>query len=224
MPSLAASAAGFCSSRLNLLTNKAYGRSGQSFWQHAVVISNLIAKRYSPILALLSLLALCPHAYASVPSGKNPAPTADASASAALKPAAAPDFALLSTQGETVKLSHFRGKIVLMNFWASWCPPCRAEMPVLDNLAKTHKAAGLVVLGLNVDVDNESRDEYLKEHPVSFPILDDSKWSTAKLYIAPSQPVTFFIDREGNLAHVHQGYKTGDDLVYATKVKELLAK
>lgn len=224
MPSLAASATGFCSSRLNLLTNKAFGRSGQSFWQHAVVISNLIAKRYSPILALWSLLALCPHVYASVPSGKKPAPTADASPSAALKPAAAPDFALLSTQGETVKLSHFRGKIVLMNFWASWCPPCRAEMPVLDNLAKTHKAAGLVVLGLNVDVDNESRDEYLKEHPVSFPILDDSKWSTAKLYIAPSQPVTFFIDREGNLAHVHQGYKTGDDLVYATKVKELLAK
>ncbi|HMY41177.1 MAG TPA: TlpA disulfide reductase family protein, partial [Marinagarivorans sp.] len=113
---------------------------------------------------------------------------------------------------------------VLVAFSGSWCPPCRAEMPVLDNLAQTHKTAGLVVLGLNVDVDNESRDEYLKEHPVSFPILDDSKWSTAKLYIAPSQPVTFFVDRDGNLAHVHQGYKSGDDLVYATKVIELLAK
>lgn len=144
--------------------------------------------------------------------------------SAAVKLTLAPDFSLQSTNGATVTLSHFKGRVVLVNFWASWCPPCRTEMPMLDNLAKSYKAAGLVVLGLNVDVDNEARDDYLKEHPVSFPILDDSKWSTAKLYIAPSQPVTFFIDRDGNLAHVHKGYKAGDDLVYTTKVNELLAK
>ena len=90
---------------------------------------------------------------------------------------------------------------------------------MLDNLAKSYKAAGLVVLGLNVDVDNEARDDYLKEHPVSFPILDDSKWSTAKLYIAPSQQVTFFIDRDGNLAHVHKAIKPVTTLCTPLKLK-----
>lgn len=144
--------------------------------------------------------------------------------SAIANPKAAMDFTLQSTIGRTIRLSDFKGKLVLVNFWASWCPPCRAEMPVLDELAKTYKDAGLVVLGLNVDVDIEARDEFLKDNPVSFLVLDDSKWATAKLYVAPSQPVTFFIDRAGNIAHVHQGYRSGDDAVYAAKVKELLAK
>jgi peroxiredoxin len=135
----------------------------------------------------------------------------------------APDFTLKSTQGREVKLSDFYGKVVMINFWASWCPPCRAEMPVLENLYRAHRPRGLVVLGLNVDVDTESRDEYLKDNPVSFPVLDDSKWATAKLYVSPSQPATFFVDRSGKVVHVHQGYKSGDDAVYAAKVIELLA-
>lgn len=139
------------------------------------------------------------------------------------KPYPAPDFTLKSTNGRSIKLSDFYGKVVMINFWASWCPPCRAEMPMLENLYKTHRHRGLVILGLNVDVDVESRDEFLKDNPVSFLVLDDSKWATAKLYVSPSQPATFFVDRSGNIVHVHQGYKAGDDAVYAAKVTELLA-
>lgn len=152
-------------------------------------------------------------------AGKSAAKTSTAT----FTPYLAPDFTLKSTNGRDIKLSDFYGKVVMINFWASWCPPCRAEMPLLETLYKTHRHRGLVVLGLNVDVDTESRDEYLKDNPVSFPVLDDSKWATAKLYVSPSQPATFFVDRTGNIVHVHQGYKAGDDAVYAAKVTELLA-
>lgn len=162
----------------------------------------------------------------SQPAIATPAVASPAPAAATPKPAAelALEFALRSPEGKTVKLSDFRGKVVMVNFWATWCPPCRAEMPMLDALAKANKEAGLVVLGLNVDIDTAERDAYLHENPVSFTILDDSRWATAKLYIAPSQPATFFIDRKGYLVHVHQGYKSGDDALYAAKIKELLAK
>jgi thiol-disulfide isomerase/thioredoxin len=181
-----------------------------------------------PLLTLATLV-LSTHVFAQQPVktvAQAPAPQAPAKAVATPAPAAelALDFALKSTLGKTVKLSDFKGKVVMVNFWATWCPPCRAEMPVLDALAKANLDAGLVVLGLNVDIDTVERDAYLHENPVSFTILDDSRWATAKLYIAPSQPATFFIDRQGYLAHVHQGYKSGDDALYAAKIKELLAK
>lgn len=222
MPRLAATATGFSYSRFSLLSVKTPERSGQ----HPEPRSARMLPRYRcHRLQYLALIALVASSAGIHAAPGNTSALGQAIASNTLsKPTPAPDFALQSTDGKTIRLSHLRGNLVLVNFWASWCPPCRAEMPVLDALAQSHKKAGLIVLGLNVDLDNTARDEYLKEHPVSFPILDDSKWSTAKLYIAPSQPVTFFVDRDGNLAHVHQGYKSGDDLVYAAQVRELLAK
>lgn len=134
----------------------------------------------------------------------------------------APDFTLKSTTGQNVKLSDFKGKVVLINMWASWCGPCRQEMPILDKLAKENK--DLVVLGVNQDEEASERDAFLKDNPVSFPILDDSKHAVAGLLKSKTQPSSFFVDRAGNLVHAHEGFKAGDDKVYAATVKELLAK
>ena len=136
----------------------------------------------------------------------------------------APDFTLKSTAGKNVKLSELKGKVVLINMWASWCGPCRQEMPILDALAKANADAGLVVLGVNQDEEASERDAFLKDNAVSFPILDDSKHTVAGLYKSKTQPSSFFIDRAGNIAHVHEGFKAGDDAAYAKTVKELLAK
>jgi thiol-disulfide isomerase/thioredoxin len=135
----------------------------------------------------------------------------------------APDFTLKSTTGQNVKLSDLKGKVVLINMWASWCGPCRQEMPILDKLAKDNKD-GLVVLGVNQDEEASERDAFLKDNAVSFPILDDSKHVVAGLLKSKTQPSSYFVDRAGNLVNVHEGFKAGDDAVYAATVKELLAK
>ncbi len=136
----------------------------------------------------------------------------------------APDFTAKTTAGQNVKLSELKGKVVLVNFWASWCGPCRQEMPILDALATANKDAGLVVLGVNQDEEASERDAFLKESPVTFPILDDSKHTIAQAFKSSTQPSSFFIDRTGKIVHVHEGFKAGDDAAYAKTVKELLAK
>ncbi|MEY4588189.1 MAG: hypothetical protein RL497_265 [Pseudomonadota bacterium] len=148
-------------------------------------------------------------------------PAAEAPKAAAATPA--PDFTLKSTAGQNVKLSDLKGKVVLINMWASWCGPCRQEMPILDKLAKDNKD-GLVVLGVNQDEEASERDAFLKDNGVSFPILDDSKHVVAGLLKSKTQPSSYFVDRAGNLVHTHEGFKAGDDAVYAATVKELLAK
>ena len=156
---------------------------------------------------------------------KDAAAAAKTTATEATKGAAdALDFTLKSTTGQNVKLSDLKGKVVLVNMWASWCGPCRQEMPILDKLAKDNKDAGLVVLGVNQDEEASERDAFLKDNAVSFQILDDSKHTVAGLFKSKTQPSSFFIDRAGNLAHTHEGFKAGDDAVYAKTVKELLAK
>jgi peroxiredoxin len=153
-------------------------------------------------------------------AAKKPAP--EAAKTAAVAPA--PDFTLKSTTGQNVKLSDLKGKVVLLNMWASWCGPCRQEMPILDKLAKDNKDTGLVILGVNQDEEASERDAFLKDNGVSFQILDDSKHAVAKSLNSTAQPSSFFIDRAGNLVHTHEGFKAGDAAVYAAKVKELLAK
>lgn len=110
----------------------------------------------------------------------------------------APDFTLENMQGEKVSLAQMRGKIVIVNFWASWCPPCRREMPSMEILHKTFKDDGLVLLAVNVEKEGrKSIAKFLQSSPYSFPILIDDEATAQNLYGVFQFPESFIIDRNG---------------------------
>lgn len=136
----------------------------------------------------------------------------------------APDVTLKSTTGQNVRLADYKGKVIMINFWASWCGPCRQEMPLLEKMHKDYKDAGFVLLGVNVDAEAADRDKFLTETPVTFPILDDSQNTATEIFGVEAMPSTYFVDKNGNLAHLHKGYKPGEEADYIAVVKKLLAK
>lgn len=136
----------------------------------------------------------------------------------------APQFALKDLAGKTVKLSDFKGKVVMINFWASWCGPCRQEMPLLEEMSKELGKAGFVLLGVNLDEEVSDAKEFLKSTPVTFPILLNPDQSVADMYKNEAMPSSYFVDREGNLAHLHKGYRKGEEADYRKVIKQLLAK
>ncbi len=114
----------------------------------------------------------------------------------------APDFALNTPDGKTVHLSDFRGKAVVLNFWATWCGPCKIEMPWFVDLQKKYEAQGLQIVGVNMDMDDSSKDEvgkFAKDMAVNYPIVLGSE-KTADAYGGlPALPTTLYIDRDGKV-------------------------
>lgn len=111
----------------------------------------------------------------------------------------APDFVLQSADGPTRKLSNYRGKVVLVNLWATWCPPCIAEMPILDRLTERYAERGLVVLGVAADDDPERVHDFLGKSPVKFQVLLDPDGVVGTQYGITGYPETFFVDRQGRV-------------------------
>jgi peroxiredoxin len=144
------------------------------------------------------------------------------SVTAGIKETAAPDFTLKSVGGENLKLSEYRGEVVLINFWASWCGPCRQEMPVLSELHDKYKALGFTVLGVNVEEDSSKARKLLQEMSVSFPVLLDNESVVSKQYDVIAMPSTVLVDRNGNMRYLHKGYKPGLEDVYMQQVRELI--
>ncbi len=134
----------------------------------------------------------------------------------------APDFTLKSRSGENIKLSELRGEVVMLNFWASWCGPCRQEMPLLDALHARYKALGFRLLGVNVDEDSASAQALLDEIPVSFTILFDPKNRLADRYAIEAMPTTILIDRDGRRRYMHLGYLPGYEQDYEREIKALI--
>jgi peroxiredoxin len=134
----------------------------------------------------------------------------------------APDFTLKSRNGENIKLSELRGEVVMINFWASWCAPCRQEMPLLEALYKKYSDLGFVLLGVNVEEDSTQANQLLKEIPVTFPILYDNRNEVTKLYNVVAMPSTMLVDRDGKMRFLHRGYLPGDEEEYAKQVKALI--
>ena len=147
---------------------------------------------------------------------------ATSAVSAGLKQADAPDFTLKSASGENLRLSEYRGDVVLINFWASWCGPCRQEMPVLSELHDKYQALGFTVLGVNVEADTVKAKKLLKDMPVSFPVVFDSDSVVSKQYDVVAMPSTVLVDRDGNMRYLHKGYKSGLEDVYQQQVRELI--
>lgn len=113
--------------------------------------------------------------------------------------AVAPDFTLETIDGETVSLSDYRGQPVVINFWATWCTPCREEMPLLQESYEAHREDGLVVLGVNVRESPEEVVRFLRQVGVDFPALLDPDLVVVERYRVTSLPITFFIGRDGEL-------------------------
>ncbi len=114
-----------------------------------------------------------------------------------LKDHRAPDFTLETVDGGTVALSDLRGHPVVLNFWATWCPPCRAEMPELQAAYDLYSSGGLVVLGVNQGETQAQVQAYRQELGLTFPIALDRQYQASERYAVNSLPTTFFIDREG---------------------------
>ncbi len=134
----------------------------------------------------------------------------------------APNFTLKSNSGKNVKLSELRGQVVLLNFWASWCGPCRQEMPLLEKMQRRYSSLGFTVLGVNVEEDPRKAKTLLKDISVSFPILFDTRNTVSKQYKVSAMPSTVMIDRNGNMRYLHKGYKPGDEAQYKKWVKQLI--
>ena len=134
----------------------------------------------------------------------------------------APDFTLKSNSGKNLKLSELRGQVVLINFWASWCGPCRQEMPALDELHRRYAALGFTVLGVNVEEDSSKAQILLKDVPVTFPVLFDTRNTVSKQYNVKAMPTTVIVDRNGNMRYLHKGYQPGYEQQYAEQVRALI--
>jgi len=135
---------------------------------------------------------------------------------------AAPDFTLPAKTGAAVQLSKYKGSVVMLNFWASWCGPCRTEMPLMDQIYKKYAAAGFVLLGVNVDTDSTDAQKFLSQVPVSFPIAYDRENKVSKMYDVAAMPSTVFIDRKGRVRQLHRGYKPGDENEYLSEIRALI--
>ena len=148
--------------------------------------------------------------------------TATSMASSQLEGRTAPDFALKSSTGENLRLSEYRGDVVMINFWATWCGPCRQEMPLLDELYQLYERVGFSLLGVNIDDDSRRAMQMIDELGVNFPVLFDARKEVSELYEVEAMPVTVLVDREGNVRYVHHGYKPGYEDKYLDQVRSLL--
>jgi peroxiredoxin len=136
--------------------------------------------------------------------------------------AAAPDFTLRTMAGPNVRLNEQRGRVVMVNFWATWCGPCRQEMPQLNRLYEKYRASGFVLLGVNVDDDAKKAAELAAKLGVTFPVLLDTDKSVSKRYDLSTMPSTVIIDRDGTVRYVHRGYLSGYEDTYERQIRELL--
>lgn len=134
----------------------------------------------------------------------------------------APDFTLEARSGGTVTLADLRGDVVMINFWATWCGPCRQEMPLLDDLYSRYQRVGFSLLGVNIDDDSRRAMQMVEELGVNFPVLFDQKKEVSRLYQVEAMPVTVIVDRTGTVRHVHHGYKPGYEEQYLSQIRALL--
>lgn len=144
------------------------------------------------------------------------------SATHAAAPTPAPDFTLKSANGENVRLAEQHGNVVMLNFWASWCGPCRQEMPLLDGMAKKYGKMGFVLYGINVEEDNTDAKKMLKDLGITFTILYDPESKLSSLYNVDAMPTSVFIDKKGKIRHIARGYKPGDEQKYREHIMELI--
>jgi thiol-disulfide isomerase/thioredoxin len=121
-----------------------------------------------------------------------------------------------------MSLDELEGQVVMINFWATWCVPCREEMPHLEALYQRYSSLGFTLLGVNVEDDKQGAEKFLKSTPVSFPILYDPESKVSGLYKVQAMPTTVLVARDGTMRFIHHGYKPGYENDYQTQIRALL--
>lgn len=143
-------------------------------------------------------------------------------AAAARAASPAPDFTLKTAAGPNLRLAEQRGQVVMVNFWATWCAPCKLEMPHLNALYDKYRSTGFVLLGVNVDDDPAKAVAEAARMGIKFPVLLDTAKTVSKAYALNAMPTTVVIDRDGKVRHVHQGYRAGMEQLYDQQVRALV--
>lgn len=135
-----------------------------------------------------------------------------------------PEVSLQTLSGKGVEPAALTGKVVVVDFWATWCSPCRESMPELEKLYKKYSAQGLTVVGVSVDKDASAIKPFIEKLQVTFPIVHDAAHSVADKFAPARMPSSYVIDRKGVVRYVHGGYHTGDAATLEKELQELLAK
>jgi thiol-disulfide isomerase/thioredoxin len=158
-------------------------------------------------IAALMLVAVAGAAWAGVGKGQR-----------------APEFALPTLKGQKVTLSSLRGKVVLIDFWAQWCEPCKKELPQLDKLARDYAGKGVVVLAVNIDKQRENAERMSKLLGLSLEVLLDPAGSVASTYDPPKMPTSFVVDKKGIVRYVNEGFDGPADVDRFKKQLDELTK
>jgi len=124
----------------------------------------------------------------------------------------APDFSLPALSGETIRLDDLKGQVVLVTLWATWCPPCKAEMPTINAFYQAQQAAGFTTLMVNMQEDGTTVSDFIKANDFSFPVLLDGQGELMNLYGVRGLPATFILDRSGQVRYIQSGAITEAEL------------
>ena len=136
----------------------------------------------------------------------------------------APSFTLKDLGGQNISLDQFKGEVVYVDFWATWCPPCRKSFPWMEQMHKRYKDLGLKIVAISLDGKRGVIDKFLKDNPVSFMILQDPNGKIADAYKLKGMPSSYLIDRKGNIRITHAGFRDKDKAMLESSFKELLSE
>ena len=151
------------------------------------------------LLFVVMMVTACGESGAAVPQGIN-------------KGNRARDFTLETVDGEKISLQDHVGKAVLINFWATWCPPCRAEIPDIQATYEARQGDGFVVLGVNVEESRATVEQFMGDIEMTYPVLLDERGQVLRMYRINGLPMSVLVDQEGVIQARHVGYLTADQL------------
>ena len=136
----------------------------------------------------------------------------------------APDFSLPTLKGGRLQLAQLKGKVVLLDFWAQWCEPCKRELPELEKLAKAYAPKGVVIVGVNIDKERANAESLARQLGLSFDVGLDPSGSVAGQYDPPKMPSSFVIDKKGIVRFVNEGFEGASDLARFRQELDELSK